>query len=116
MKFDLTKQLIGLDGQPATQIVETSIDLTTGRPKGYKEEPLTVGMVLKTALNAQKQGVETPLDKLIQRGKWIMSINKGVSPDFKVEEQAEIKKLCQDAGFAPIVIAQINELIESKGK
>jgi len=117
MKFNLDTQLLGLDGQPATQTIGLGLDISTGRPISFKEEKLTVGMVLKSALNqVAREGEKTPLEKLVQRGKWILQINKGSSPDFKVEEQAEIKKLCVDAGFSPIVIAQIDELIEAKAK
>jgi hypothetical protein len=116
MKFDLSTQLVDLDGQPATQTTATGYD-ENGKAKGFKEVPLTLGLVLKTAFNTQSEkDKETSLEKLIQRGKWIMSINKGVSPDFKVEEQAEIKTLCRNAGFTPIVLVQIDELIEKKGK
>lgn len=115
MKFNLSHQLLGLDGQPATQTIANGFDMKTGQPLGFKEEPLTVGMVLKTALNFQDKEEKMSLEDAVKRGKWIMSINKDASPDFKVEDQALIKKLCLSAGFAPIVIVQIDELIENKG-
>ncbi len=115
MKFDLKKQLIGLDGQPATQTVANGYNLD-GSPKSVVEQDLTVGLILKAALNHVTKEKPLTLDQSVKRGKWIMAINKGDSPDFKVEEQAEIKTAVLEAGFGPIIVAQIDEIIEAKGK
>jgi len=115
MKFDLKKQLIGLDGQPATQTTANGYNLD-GSPKSLTEQPLTVGLVLKSALNHITKEKPLTLEQSVKRGKWIMAINKGDSPDFKVEEQAELKTAVLEAGFAPVVVAQMDEIIEAKGK
>lgn len=115
MKFDLNKQLVSLDGTLATQTIANGYN-PDGSPKELKEIPLTVGLVLKSALNYQGKDGKLELDDAVKRGKWIMSIQQNVCPDFKVEEQAKIKQLVVDAGFSPIIIAQIDEIIEKKGR
>lgn len=115
MKFDLKKQLVSLDGTLATQTVANGYN-ADGTPKSLTEIPLSVGLVLKAAFNFTSKENKLDLNEAVQRGKWIISINKDICPDFKVEDQAKIKQLCVDAGFNPIIIAQIDEIIENKGK
>lgn len=115
MKFNLEQQLVGLDGEPTTQTTVNGYN-SDGSPKEIVEVPLTISVVLRAAFNTTKKDSPLSVEDAVKRGKWIMAINKKQSPDFKVEEQAEIKKLCIDAGFTPIIIAQIDELIEGKGK
>jgi hypothetical protein len=113
MKLDLTKQLFDLEGKPATQTTVTGYN-KDGSPKEVIEVPLTLALVLKTALNFVPKENGPEVDVLVKRGHWIISITKNECPDFKVEDLTEIKQQCKLAGFNPIVLAQVDALIEGK--
>jgi len=115
MKFDLTKQLIGMNGQPALENVPTGID-SNGKYYGFTQEPLTVAVLLKQALNHTDKDTKPDMAKLVERGKFILQINKGISPDFKVDQLTEIKQLLAASGCNAVFFAQIDEIIENKGK
>ena len=115
MKLNLEMQLVGLDGQPATQTEATGYD-EKGQPKSFKESPLTIGVVVRAALNTVKKDSSPTMEEAIKRGRWALAIGKGVSPDFKLDDQSFVKKCVYEAGFNPIVIAQLDEYFETKGK
>ena len=113
MKFNLETQLLDLNGEPATQTTPLGID-DKGNYKGFKEIKLTVGLVIKTALNYTDKETKPDLAKLVERGKKILSINKNVSPDFNTHELTDLKDQMVKAGFDALVIAQMDEIIETK--
>jgi len=115
MKLNLEMQLFGLDGQPATQTEITGYD-EKGQAKGIKEVPLTVGLVIRQALNTIKKDSNPSLEDSIKRGKWALAIGRGISPDLKIDDQSYVKKCVNEAGFNPIIVAQMDNYFESKGK
>lgn len=116
MKFEnLNYQLLDLSGDKATQTTVKGYN-QDGTPKAIEEIPLTLGYALKTAFNFKGKDETVSFEDMVKRGNWCLLINKGESPSFDSAEQKELKDLILKAGFNPIVIAQINSIIENKGK
>lgn len=117
MKIDLKKQLVDLEGLPATQTTVEGGYNPDGTPKKVVEKPLTFAVVIRAALNyIDREKPSTP-EEAFKRGELIMKINKATHPlsteehnvDFTPEQITEIKALAVKAGFAPIVSFQLGE-------
>lgn len=95
MKFNLSQELIGIDGETAmTQI------------KGG-ERPLTVGDVLRAALNTPLEGDK--LEQFVSCGLTALAIAKGEDVDIPTEQ---LKERLMKSGYLPMICAQVIEQIE----
>lgn len=116
MKVDLDSLIYDLNGEPIKLSVPDKEDLDFLNKNGFYKSIGTKDQTLKDYVMAGLNFVdkEQSLEQSMKQVSLIRKVFKGGEVELKAEEIAEIKKLCGKVGVTPLVLSQIDDLLEGK--